>query len=51
MQESIEDEERRLASELADLDAKYHDHLPPDTNCPLCGVEHAAIHPELLADR
>jgi len=34
---------------LAELDARYHDHLPPDTNCYLCGVEHAAIHPEALS--
>ena len=30
---------------LAELDAKYHDHLPEGTNCYLCGIEHAAINP------
>ena len=47
---------------LAELDARYHDHLPEGANCHLCGVEHAAINPssrltareereEMLADR
>jgi len=33
---------------LAELDARYHDHLPEGSNCHLCGVEHAAISPETL---
>ena len=33
---------------LAELDARYHDHLPEGANCRLCGVEHAAINPEVL---
>ncbi|MEO6326083.1 MAG: hypothetical protein ABIQ65_15765 [Thermoanaerobaculia bacterium] len=31
---------------LAEEDARYHDHLPEGVNCRLCGIEHAALHPE-----
>ena len=36
---------------LAELDARYHDHLPEGQNCPLCGVEHAAINPSATEDQ
>lgn len=34
------------AAALAELDARYHDHLAEGANCHLCGIEHAAVNPE-----
>lgn len=32
--------------QIEDLDAVFHDDLPEDKNCPLCGVEHASLNRE-----
>ena len=41
-------EPEAMAAELAELDAKFHDHLPDGANCPGCGRDHAAINPQNL---